>query len=272
MISKKRLAAYVLVSVLTIIAVPLLIDWFIIGNNVPSHISNSDWVGFLGGYIGAILGAVVSLVGIVITIRYTSSENRKDRQLEIRPYCLVNRVKLQEIRTESEKAEIAFQYDPEGNVKHDSIQMKETILCIGIENVGVGPALDWRIEQKKTCSYDSSKSEQDIGYGAILTSNCIQCKEWVYLVLHVYYMPWEGDKEQDWRGEDGLPGFDLFKLYPTCHLSYSLSYSDMIGTRYQQEFGVVVNFSAVFSNKGKMYDNVNCDVRLENMSTPRVML
>lgn len=42
MISKKRLAAYVLVSVVTIIAVPLLIDWFIIGNNVPSHISNSS--------------------------------------------------------------------------------------------------------------------------------------------------------------------------------------------------------------------------------------
>lgn len=266
-----RVFVYVIISILIIVAVPLIIDWLIIGNSLPSHISNSDWVGFLGGYIGAILGAIVSLVGIIITIRYTSAENRKDRQLEIRPYCLVNQVKIQDIEARYEKAEFAFQYDPTDNVEYDSSQTKEIVFCIGIENVGVGPALDWQIEQKQTCTYDSKTGERDIGHGLIISNNCIQCKEWVYLILHVYFKPWEGDKDRDWRDKDGYPGFDFFSLYPPCHLKYDFSYSDMIGTKYQQGFGVIINFSAMFSDEGRMIDNVNCSVRLENSSTPRIV-
>ena len=55
---------------------PLALDWFIIGNDFPSNITNSDRVSFFGGYIGALIGAVVSLAGIIITIRYTNKEFR----------------------------------------------------------------------------------------------------------------------------------------------------------------------------------------------------
>lgn len=69
------------ISVIAVFLLPLAIDWFIIGNSFPSNISNSDWVSFFGGYIGALIGAVVSLIGIIITIRYTNEQNKKDREL-----------------------------------------------------------------------------------------------------------------------------------------------------------------------------------------------
>lgn len=38
-----------IVSLIFIILLPLAIDWLIIGNEFPSNIDNSDWVGFFGG-------------------------------------------------------------------------------------------------------------------------------------------------------------------------------------------------------------------------------
>ena len=95
------------VSIAAAIILPLAIDWLIIGNSFPSNIANSDWVGFLGGYIGAIIGAVVSLVGIIITIRYTTEQNKEDRELQIRPYCTVRYVATP--KTISTKKELGWE-------------------------------------------------------------------------------------------------------------------------------------------------------------------
>lgn len=45
---KRSLIASILLSLIAIFLLPFVIDRFVIGNNVPSNISNSDWVGFLG--------------------------------------------------------------------------------------------------------------------------------------------------------------------------------------------------------------------------------
>lgn len=78
----KKVFIILIVSLICIIMLPLAIDWLIIGNEFPSNIDNSDWVGFFGDYIGAIIGAVVSLIGIIITIRYTNEQNKRDRELD----------------------------------------------------------------------------------------------------------------------------------------------------------------------------------------------
>lgn len=109
---RKSLIIYVTISVAIILLLPVAMDWLIIGNSIPSNISNSDWVAFLGSYIGAILGAVVSLVGIIITIQYTNKQNQLERELQVRPYCVVRYVpqgKLTE--TTNILGELAFSYD-----------------------------------------------------------------------------------------------------------------------------------------------------------------
>ena len=70
----KKIWLLVLGVILVMILLPLGVDWLIIGNSFPSNISNSDWVGFFGGYIGALVGALVSLIGIIVTIRFTKAQ------------------------------------------------------------------------------------------------------------------------------------------------------------------------------------------------------
>lgn len=65
---------WIIFGIVFIVGIPLLLDWFIIGNSIPSNISNSDWISFFGGYIGAIIGASVSLIGIYATIRFTKEQ------------------------------------------------------------------------------------------------------------------------------------------------------------------------------------------------------
>ena len=43
---KRSLIASILLSLIAIFLLPFAIDRFVIGNNVPSNISNSDWVVF----------------------------------------------------------------------------------------------------------------------------------------------------------------------------------------------------------------------------------
>ncbi|MGP6145901.1 hypothetical protein [Jeotgalibaca sp. A122] len=69
------------ISILIIVGFPFIMDKLIVGNDVPSNISNSEWVSFLGSYVGAILGSIASVAGIIITIEYTKKETSKDREI-----------------------------------------------------------------------------------------------------------------------------------------------------------------------------------------------
>lgn len=57
-----------LAFVIGVITFPIVMDKWIIGNSIPSNISNSDWVSFLGNYAGGILGGIFTLVALYITI------------------------------------------------------------------------------------------------------------------------------------------------------------------------------------------------------------
>lgn len=70
--------------IVLVILCPLFMDWFIIGNNIPSNIDNNVWVGFLGSYFGSIVGAIVTLAGVILTIRFTERENNKVRMEQIK--------------------------------------------------------------------------------------------------------------------------------------------------------------------------------------------
>lgn len=83
----KKNIYYIVTAILWIILIPIFIDWFIIGNNIPSNISNECWVGFLGSY----LSSIVSIVGVFITIRYYKN---KDKQDSIdRKYIIIEQIK-----------------------------------------------------------------------------------------------------------------------------------------------------------------------------------
>lgn len=133
---RRKYAIYVLLTIAGIIGLPLAIDWLIIGNGFPSHISNSDWVGFLSGYIGSI----VSMAGIIITIIYTNKQNKKDRENQVRPYCTVRFVPADKgvsTKTVLERLSCGC-----GKV-HDNPDCYECLLFV--KNIGLGPAIEFEI-------------------------------------------------------------------------------------------------------------------------------
>lgn len=83
----KKLVRIITVVGLVYLLIPILVDWLIIGNSFPSNVENSDWIAFLGGYIGG----AFSLIGIGLTIWYTSREAHKDRALACAPFLVIDK-------------------------------------------------------------------------------------------------------------------------------------------------------------------------------------
>lgn len=141
----KIIIALIVISVLLVFAIPLIIDWLIIGNSITSNISNSDWVSFLGGYVGAIIGALVSLGGIVATIKFTATQSQKDREEQIKPYCVIRYI--QNYRSDDKEVKSL------GQVYLEFVQNKSPhpsyIFYIFIRNVGLGPAVNFDFSLKK---------------------------------------------------------------------------------------------------------------------------
>lgn len=73
----KKLNIYtkLIIGILTIIGIPLILDYCIFGNKIESNLNNAEWGSFLGGY----LGAVISVLGVFISIKYQIFENSNSK-------------------------------------------------------------------------------------------------------------------------------------------------------------------------------------------------
>lgn len=68
----------IFLGIVSVIAVPIVIDFCVFGNAFPSNIDNQGWVGFLGSY----LGGIATLVAVFITISDNNKKIEMQRQLE----------------------------------------------------------------------------------------------------------------------------------------------------------------------------------------------
>lgn len=59
-----------------VIALPFLLNEFIINNNYPSQANPDGWASFFGSYLGGVLGGFATLIAVIITI----SSNRKEQE------------------------------------------------------------------------------------------------------------------------------------------------------------------------------------------------
>lgn len=96
---KKKILMLIVVSV-TIIIVPIFLDYCILGNKINSNVSNEIWMAFFGSYFGGLFGAVATMMVLFDTQnsrRKIEEKNKKEqeeeRKLSIRP-CLQVREKV----------------------------------------------------------------------------------------------------------------------------------------------------------------------------------
>ena len=60
-----------------------IFDSFIIGNDIPSNLSNDQWITFLGSYLGGIIGGGATLIAVLISIRHTQAVQRSNNRLTL---------------------------------------------------------------------------------------------------------------------------------------------------------------------------------------------
>lgn len=252
---KKATIALVIVgTILFIIGLPLFIDWAIIGNSFPSNISNTEWVGFFGGYIGSLIGGLSSLIGIALTIRFTREQNRKDREAQVRPYC-ITRMEHENISLGTHKIldEIAFGFKPESN------DGPRDVTVLYLKNIGVGPAVNFHID------VDIKKAERQY-YGVLLESNyktlqrrtdVLQIGEEAAIPISVFFNfdpidPSKIEIETDFNGKEfTIVNYETLVKYKNFDLVLDVKYSDIYKNEYQQRIVLQYSFS-VNTNEEKM--------------------
>ncbi|MGG0648528.1 hypothetical protein ABE083_16940 [Bacillus mycoides] len=92
----------------------------------------NEWVGFYGNYFGSI----VAILGIYLTIRFTTKEENENRRLQIVPYIEVKYVDQEYLTNEGSGITVG-DWDKYNNHMVGHLQL---------QNVGLGAAIDLRIQ------------------------------------------------------------------------------------------------------------------------------
>lgn len=257
------------ISFLLVIGIPFFIDWCVIGNTFPSNISNSDWVGFLGGYIGAIIGAMFSLIGIAWTIKFTREENKSERELQVRPYCSIKYVhddKL--VGTNKIIAELPIGCMPQGasEEKYTSI--------LYIKNIGLGPAIEFdfkvdEIDDRREhypilMQRDSNTDNRRV--------NLLQPNEEAAFPIYIYFN-FDPIEEKDFIEISGSELFrytikhEILTKYKNFDIVIHMRYSDMYHNQYYQKIVLYSNMYAQSDNDKKCGKHL-CDIHVKEISDP----
>lgn len=251
-----------LLIILTIvICLPILLDWIIFANNIPSHLSNGEWAGFLGGYIGSIIGAVVSLCGIVFTIKETNKQNQKDRALQVRPYCLITDITREAEKNNTQKPPfIAALYNPKEENETVELNTKCIVCYVKIKNIGIGPAIDLQINWKSPLVYGNAHREGvNDGSGLGIEQKLLASNEELVIPIGMYI-------PEKWF-DATITVSELDRLFSTqyenCIMNLKIKYRDMLENSYEQEFQTITTFSCVYSPE--KVEAIHADMRLNKL-------
>jgi hypothetical protein len=260
------LAAFALI----IIALPLVIDWYIIGNSFPSNISNSDWVGFLGGYIGAILGTALSMVGIAWTIRFTREQNKADRELQIRPYFdIMYRDVGSFCYTKSWLGYIMISIWDDETDDQDKVGSGNVGAgLLYLKNVGNGPATNISFEINVE-NIDQSYKTRFTNQNTKVTTNSILSGEGAELSIDITNNR-AAPRKEDFIWDDDTPfatyNVTKYKTPSIFSFKITISYSDLLFNRFSQE----LSFDAQYSMSYKKGEDgkYHCDLHLKEIGVP----
>lgn len=259
-------------SVIALVLLPLAIDWLIIGNNFPSNISNSDWVGFLGGYIGSIMGCVISLVGILWTINFTREQNRADRELQIRPFFDIRYHSVEQFcHTKNWLGYVAVNTWDKDNA--DSIESGSDQVGTGLlhlKNVGNGPAtnISFQVEiENIKCEHSAYYTNQN----TMVTTNAILPGETAELSIDITNSRKAPRKEDFvWNRDSLFPVFDMvkFKIPEPFRIRLKLRYDDLMTNQFEQELVFNVGYGMTYKREedAKYY----CDLNLHEIGVPQI--
>lgn len=241
--NKRDYIKYVIITIAIIILIPIVIDHLIIGNKFASNISNESWVSFLGSYIGALMGAGVTLLGLIITIKFTMAENKKDRRLTVAPYFKYNTHKPStfknkiDIKINNNLDENYINNHLDENIKKANTAVKTVV---SLKNIGAGPAIDFKIHNIFFKNNELSKGFKDIKDP--LESNSTL---FIQIYLETFLKEIDNDNLIKYSPRDTSDKSGIFSM--------NVGYSDLIGNEYEQTVDFQVNIGG--GTSGSKNDN-----------------
>ena len=125
-IMKKKLVAILCVIMAILIIFPIVMDILIIGNNVPSNISNESWVSFLGGYSGAIITGAATFIAFYFSFFQLEKHNKNRERMFVLPYLDVS---IDEPQIDYSKDSFLLRGVPENTFRAMYLNEKKTEYC-----------------------------------------------------------------------------------------------------------------------------------------------
>lgn len=240
------------------------VDWWILGNDTYSNVSNEIWMGFLGSYIGSIIGGVITLIGVTITIYFTLKQSkreiesakqiaseereqdliksREERRLSIAPYIKYVQLKEGASYLKDSALEISYYEDIDDT---ENLISKRVIL----KNIGFGALVDLDITDCKFNGRRGGISTRKSMFGALEKSEEIQLEINVELKL-------EDITEKDIIEDEEAPKEYPFKFRlddskkKNGELSFKIKYKDLLANEYEQSIKVPIK-THINSNNSK---------------------
>lgn len=267
---KRRLILILVFFLIVVVSIPLAMDHFIIGNNIPSNIPNEGWVSFFGSYFGGIIGAIASMCGIILTINYSIRQNKGDHALQVRPYCIIDYSTL--------KGAYLL-----GNINVECCEDNATSASsqkgyIKLKNIGLGPAIkitiDTSIEAVTSdnypisCSISKDESLDDI-------ANTLQVDKDISLLVHLKanLQSITEDDVDIYTTPDGSTKYSLKEQvknkYEGFDIIINIKYKDLLENTFSQKVLLNVSFTPQYDcdpyiRKG----DFRCHLTLKEASPP----
>lgn len=248
----KKYLKYAILLLILSITVPILTDYLIIGNRFTSNINNHEWVTFLGSYIGALIGSTATLIGILITLKFTREQANEDRRLALAPYLKY---------TMNEKTLLDRKHDI--RIFHVIDENYNTYVnaTISIKNIGMGPVLYFYVNN---ITFNDQLFNFTInGNNDVLEKN----SEWLMLI--------------DFRLRlDEIKNETLIKTPPGSLVEYkppiecmkkegvlffNIGYKDLIGNEYEQDVKIIMSVGCEGKAGGIEWKYSQPQLRLDNV-------
>lgn len=218
---------YGILIFILIIIIPIFMDLFIIGNDVPSNIDNGDWVTFLGSYIGSIIGAITTLIGIMITLDFTRKQTNEERRLEFAPYLKF---------TMKEKTFIDKKHDI--HIYHiiDDDDTTYVNTTISLKNIGKGPLLDLSI-------YNITYKDKAFSYTIDGSNDILESGSEFFMLIDLRLRLDEIKNEMLVKNSPG--SLTEYSPPPDCLqkggvLSLNIGYKDIMLNQYEQDIEITM--------------------------------
>ncbi|MFB4165326.1 hypothetical protein ACE1TI_16335 [Alteribacillus sp. JSM 102045] len=251
----KKVKLFLCLLIILVIFSPIIVNSIIVSPTTHGFkvVNNNDWISFYG----SIIGGLITLVGVALTIVYTSYQNREQDRKGIKPYISITQLYKNSIKDEvahltndDYKIGLIAMVNNEKRSAND-LMIDELSFYGFIKNIGIGTAINiqfvnmWIENKKISCGCTNVKNSLEVG-------------AMDFFRIELFNIVVE-DKDLSAKYKKMLNDIESVK-FPNIHFRFDIIYEDMLGNKYKQHSEIEVQIIDRGEEKKRfnvLFDNVS---------------